>query len=186
MREPVKRLKYFTELLAMKATGGDISRIARIASRYKEVINTQLRSHDYNLWVSIKSGSRKKAKAVLSDIKTRIGLKDCRSLPQLEEFKEMNDEETTKCKSCLITWNVPIRTVHEIGAQVSNLPEISWCCLRPKLSDFPYNLYTIVNGSTREDIISKARKIAKEIGINHHKMLWTEREFNNVSTIQTS
>ena len=91
----------------------------------------------------------------------------------LHEGKVVNKIE------CMITWSVPEKIMEKVGETMTASPHVSHCGQRKKLKEFPYNLYTVVEGKTREDVIAIARQLSAEAGVNHHKMLWTKTEYKN-------
>lgn len=80
---------------------------------------------------------------------------------------------------CMITWSVPEKIIEQVGTTMIRSPHVLNCGQRRKLKEFPYNLYTVVEGKTREDVISIARQLSADAGVNHHKMLWTKTEYKN-------
>ena len=64
-------------------------------------------------------------------------------------------------------WDVPDEKVHELGEMIGALDYVSHCYHRPRfLPDWPYNLFAMVHGRSREEVIEKAQKIADLLGDN--------------------
>lgn len=62
-------------------------------------------------------------------------------------------------------WDVPDEKVHELGEMIGALDYVSHCYHRPRfLPDWPYNLFAMVHGRSREEVIEKAQKIADLLG----------------------
>ncbi len=62
-------------------------------------------------------------------------------------------------------WDVADERAEALGAQVGALPFVSHCYLRPRaLPDWPYNLFAMVHGSSRDEVSAKAGEIARLLG----------------------
>jgi len=75
-------------------------------------------------------------------------------------------------------WNVPDEQVHEIGKQVGALDYVSHCYLRPRhLPLWPYNLFAMVHGKTRDEVAAGVEAIAALLGehCRGHEVLYSTR-----------
>jgi len=75
-------------------------------------------------------------------------------------------------------WNVPDTAVGDVGRQVGTLPFVSHCYHRPRhLPDWPYNLFAMVHGRTREEVEQKVARIAALLGSadRGHAVLYSKR-----------
>lgn len=62
-------------------------------------------------------------------------------------------------------WDVADERAEALGAQVGALPFVSHCYLRPRaLPDWPYNLFAMVHGRSRDEVDDKVRQIAALLG----------------------
>jgi DNA-binding Lrp family transcriptional regulator len=62
-------------------------------------------------------------------------------------------------------WNVDDQVAETLGAEVGNLGFVSHCYLRPRvLPEWPYNLFAMIHGATREEVEAKRAKIAVLLG----------------------
>jgi DNA-binding Lrp family transcriptional regulator len=62
-------------------------------------------------------------------------------------------------------WDVPDDCVDLFGEAIGNLDYVSHCYHRPRfLPDWPYNLFAMVHGRSREEVVQKADKIAQLLG----------------------
>ncbi len=58
-------------------------------------------------------------------------------------------------------WNVPDERIDELGEQLGGLEYVSHCYRRPRyLPEWPYNLFAMVHGSNRNEVMEKVRRIA--------------------------
>ncbi len=75
-------------------------------------------------------------------------------------------------------WDVPDESVNELGRRVGALDFVSHCYHRPRhLPLWPYNLFAMVHGKSREEVEDKVARIAGLLGdANHgHTVLYSTR-----------
>ncbi len=62
-------------------------------------------------------------------------------------------------------WDVEDGAASELGARVGNLDFVSHCYLRPRaLPRWPYNLFAMVHGRSREEVEEKRQEVAALLG----------------------
>ncbi len=62
-------------------------------------------------------------------------------------------------------WDLDDSVAEELGAQVGALPFVSHCYLRPRaLPDWPYNLFAMLHGRSREEVETKRAEVAALLG----------------------
>ncbi|MEZ5933030.1 MAG: AsnC family transcriptional regulator [Alphaproteobacteria bacterium] len=62
-------------------------------------------------------------------------------------------------------WDVEDSAVDRLGRKVGALPFVSHCYRRPRrLPDWPYNLFAMVHGKSRDDVASEVDQIASLLG----------------------
>lgn len=65
----------------------------------------------------------------------------------------------------MTVWDVADDHIDELGARVGRVDFVTHCYRRPRhLPDWPYNLFAMVHGKTREEVEAKARVIAELLG----------------------
>jgi DNA-binding Lrp family transcriptional regulator len=75
-------------------------------------------------------------------------------------------------------WNVPDRALADVGPIVGALPFVSHCYHRPRhLPDWPYNLFAMVHGRSREEVEGQVAVIAGVLGAldRGHEVLYSTR-----------
>lgn len=78
----------------------------------------------------------------------------------------------------MTVWDVADEHVDRLGMRVGQLEFVTHCYRRPRhLPDWPYNLFAMVHGRTREEVEGKARAIAKVLGdaCRAHDILYSTR-----------
>lgn len=75
-------------------------------------------------------------------------------------------------------WDVSDESIAEIGAKVGALDFVTHCYERPRhLPAWPYNLFAMVHGRTREEVRTKVAEIAELLGASarSHDVLFSTR-----------
>ena len=83
--------------------------------------------------------------------------------------------------NAMVVWDVEEgKKGEEIGAKAAAYSAVSHCYLRPKYPNWPYNLFTMVHGKTKEETNGIIEEMAKEIPTNNYMPLYSSREFKKV------
>ena len=65
----------------------------------------------------------------------------------------------------MTVWDVQDDLITELGAYIGALPFVTHCYERPRaLPDWPYNLFAMVHGSSRDEVEEKRGQIAAILG----------------------
>ncbi len=65
----------------------------------------------------------------------------------------------------MTVWDVEDAAALDLGAQIGALDFVSHCYLRPRaLPDWPYNLFAMVHGKTRDEVATKRAEIRALLG----------------------
>ncbi len=75
-------------------------------------------------------------------------------------------------------WDVPDEMIDSLGERVGNLPFVSHCYCRPRhLPQWPYNLFAMVHGKTRDEVEAQVAQIAELLGaqVRAHEILYSTR-----------
>lgn len=78
----------------------------------------------------------------------------------------------------MTVWDVPDEKLRELGRKVGALDFVSHCYHRPRhLPEWPYNLFAMVHGRTREEMDRKVAEIAHLLGPDDrgHEVLCSTR-----------
>jgi DNA-binding Lrp family transcriptional regulator len=79
--------------------------------------------------------------------------------------------------NAMVCWKVTPSMIEKTAAVMSGCPEVSHCYERRTAPDWPYNLFTMVHGRTRDEVQKKVLDIAKRTGVEEYKSLFTLKEF---------
>ena len=81
----------------------------------------------------------------------------------------------------MIAWLVPDDRIDEVGEILAQFKEITHCYQRNPQSDWRYNLYTMVHGSSRDECYKMAERMSRSAGIDEYTLLFSEKEFKKTS-----
>jgi siroheme decarboxylase len=77
-------------------------------------------------------------------------------------------------------WKVPEDRIDEIGPRMAAYRGISHCYQRPTYPDWPYSVFTMAHGRSKEECDAILDRIAEETGIEEHAVLYSSTEFKKV------
>ena len=83
--------------------------------------------------------------------------------------------------NAMIAWNAPEETIREMGKTLASFREVSHCYHRAPKGDWPYNLYTMVHGGSRNECREIAERLSSATGLTEYAVLFSEKEFKKTS-----
>jgi DNA-binding Lrp family transcriptional regulator len=83
--------------------------------------------------------------------------------------------------NAMLVWKIPAARVEETGAAFAALPYVSHCYLREEGPDWPYNLYTMIHATRREELAKMAASMASLAGTGEWLALESLRELKKES-----
>jgi siroheme decarboxylase len=78
----------------------------------------------------------------------------------------------------MTVWDVDDARIDRLGHEVAKLPGVSHCYCRPRhLPDWPYNLFAMLHGHTREEVEHQAEALRALLGeaCRDHRILYSSR-----------
>ncbi len=77
----------------------------------------------------------------------------------------------------MAVWDVPDEAVSEIGHRLGRRKEITHCYRRPRAAGWPYNVFAMVHGMARQEVLSKIEEISRQEGLEGypHDVLFSTR-----------
>ncbi len=82
--------------------------------------------------------------------------------------------------NAMVVWDIDADKGADIGEKAASFSAVSHCYLRPKYENWPYNLFTMVHGKTKEETGAVIDSIANEIEYKSYRPLYSSREFKKV------
>jgi siroheme decarboxylase len=74
-------------------------------------------------------------------------------------------------------WAVPEDDVVEIGEEMASFQNVSHCYRRPTYPDWPYNVFTMVHGTSVEQCEEILGAISRKTGVTEYISLYSTREY---------
>lgn len=83
--------------------------------------------------------------------------------------------------NALCVWVVPEADMDKVAEQMCSHMAVTHCYDRNVTEDWPYNFYTMIHGSSREECEAIAAMLSEETGIRQYEMLFTGKEWKKTS-----
>ncbi len=77
-------------------------------------------------------------------------------------------------------WKVPEERIMELGMQMASFRGISHCYQRPTYPDWPYSVFTMAHGRSKEECDAILDSIAQATGISDRATLYSSTEFKKI------
>ena len=114
-------------------------------------------------------------------MKTEEFLAQCRSLEEREVMRRfgasVRHRNAGYTSNAMVCWVVPQGGVVETGQEMASFSEVSHCYERRGNQLWPYNLYTMIHGRTKQECQSAVERISEKTGIKEYEVLQSVREF---------
>ena len=121
------------------------------------------------------------------NVSERFGLSEDRLLDMARSFLErgvmrrfaatLRHREAGFAANAMGVWVVPEDRTDEVGRTMAGFAAVSHCYQRPTFPDWPYSLFTMIHGRTREDCEAVARSIAEAARISDYRLLYSSKEY---------
>jgi len=77
-------------------------------------------------------------------------------------------------------WKVPDERIAELGPRMAAFRGISHCYQRPTYPDWPYSIFTMAHGRSKEECDAILDSIAEQTGVTERATLYSSTEFKKV------
>jgi siroheme decarboxylase len=77
-------------------------------------------------------------------------------------------------------WQVPDEQIADIGRRMAAVRGISHCYQRPTYADWPYSVFTMAHGRSKEECDAVLTAIAEKTGISERATLYSSTEFKKI------
>ncbi len=77
-------------------------------------------------------------------------------------------------------WQVPDEQIADIGRRMAAVRGISHCYQRPTYADWPYSVFTMAHGRSKEECDAVLDAIAEKTGISERATLYSSTEFKKI------
>ena len=77
-------------------------------------------------------------------------------------------------------WKVPEERILEVGKRMASFRGVSHCYQRPTYEDWPYSVFTMAHGRSKEECDAILDSIAEDTGIHERSTLYSSTEFKKI------
>jgi DNA-binding Lrp family transcriptional regulator len=77
-------------------------------------------------------------------------------------------------------WQVPDEQIFEIGCRMAAVRGVSHCYQRPTYEDWPYSVFTMAHGRSKQECDAVLDSIAQQTGIHDRATLYSSTEFKKI------
>lgn len=120
----------------------------------------------------------------------RLGISEQRLLRHLQEMQErgllrrvaaiLYHRRAGFSANGMGVWKVPEKQVLDVGRQMAAVRGISHCYQRPTYEDWPYSLFTMAHGRSKQECDAILHSIAEMTGIEERATLYSSTEFKKI------
>lgn len=134
-----------------------------------------------------------------AEIGQRIGLSEAEVIERLQRLLQagaikrfgvvVRHHEIGYRANAMTVWNIPDEKVSELGECMGQFEFVTLCYRRPRrLPDWPYNLFTMVHGRDRDEVLSNIKQMAERCGLAsiQYEVLFSKRRFKQRGAIYTT
>ena len=93
----------------------------------------------------------------------------------------LRHQEAGFSSNAMVAWKVPDERIDEVGNKMAEFREVTHCYHRKPQPQWPYNLYTMIHGSSKEQCHQIAKRISEATGVTDYILLFSEKEFKKTS-----
>ena len=88
--------------------------------------------------------------------------------------------------NAMVVWDIPDDRISELGPCMGQFDFVTLCYRRPRrLPAWPYNLFTMIHGQDRDDVLDNVQFLAARCGLEdlQHEVLFSTRRFKQRGAI---
>ncbi len=81
----------------------------------------------------------------------------------------------------MIVMEVDPADIDAVGERIAQIPEVTHCYNRPRLENFPYDLFAMIHCNSQEEVDSLVNKITSDDKIKSYRLLFSTKEYKKTS-----
>ena len=134
-----------------------------------------------------------------ADIGQQIGMSETEVIDRLKRLLQLRvikrlgvvvrHHEIGYRANAMTVWDIPDDKVSVLGECMGRFEFVTLCYRRPRrLPDWPYNLFTMVHGRDRDEVLSNISHMAERCGLAsiQYEVLFSKRRFKQRGAIYTA
>jgi DNA-binding Lrp family transcriptional regulator len=79
--------------------------------------------------------------------------------------------------NAMLCWKVPRSAVETVGSKIVSFPATTYCYERAVNCSWPYNVFAMIHGHSKDECERIAKEISREVGISDYILLYGTKEF---------
>lgn len=83
--------------------------------------------------------------------------------------------------NAMVVWEVPEEQAPSVGKAMAGFNEVTHCYQRTRHPSWPYSIFTVIHGPTKEHCERVAASIARKTGISNYKLVFSTKELKKSS-----
>ena len=83
--------------------------------------------------------------------------------------------------NAMTAWQVDEKRIMAVGEIMASFRQVSHCYRRNPTANWPYNLYTMIHGTSEKACHAIARKMAQKAGVKIYTLLFSRKELKKTS-----
>ena len=125
------------------------------------------------------------------ELADRIGIPEEVFLARVQAMEEqkkirkmgavLRHREVGYSANVLVAWVVPSERMDEIAGQMSSCPSVSHCYDRITAPGWPYNVYTMIHGKSRENCVKAVEELSRSLELAEYAVLFSRKELKKTS-----
>jgi DNA-binding Lrp family transcriptional regulator len=186
---PTLRLFKIRMDLEMEGTTSDLAKAAGVAEDYREPEAIDVTDLDVAVIRKLQ-GDMPVAPEPYAPAAAAIGIDQARMLEHLESMRErgalrrvaaiLYHRRAGFSANGMGVWRVPEDRILELGPRMAAFRGISHCYQRPTYEDWPYSVFTMAHGRSKEECDAILDAIAEDTAIEDRATLYSSTEFKKV------
>ena len=186
---PTLRLFKIRMDLEMEGTTSDLAKAAGVAEDYREPEAIDVTDLDVAVIRKLQ-GDMPVAPEPYAPAAAAIGIDQARMLEHLESMRErgalrrvaaiLYHRRAGFSANGMGVWRVPEDRILELGPRMAAFRGISHCYQRPTYEDWPYSVFTMAHGRSKEECDAILDAIAEDTTIEDRATLYSSTEFKKV------
>ena len=156
----------------------------------KELSNIKLSNRDKQIIAAIQ-GDIPVCKRPYEKMARQIGISEQEFCEQLQSLNDrgiirrfgatLKHQKSGYVSNAMVAWIVDEKNIVNVGQMMAHSPHISHCYRRNSTNEWPYNLYTMIHGTSDSDCKKIALGLSQMTGVTQFEVLFSQRELKKTS-----
>jgi DNA-binding Lrp family transcriptional regulator len=127
-----------------------------------------------------------KSQSPYKDMAQQIGIDTAQLLAVLEDWKQkgrlrrigaiVNHFRVGLGSGAMVVWQVQPERIEQVGQILAGFKQVSHAYERNTCKNWPYNIYTMVHGTSDEEVQQTVQQMSQACGVPDYRILVTEKE----------